>query len=65
MPEPLEYGGGSPVAEPDGFRDEEPKENTAGTLTEGKEKVEGGVASDGGGPEPGAAGAGASSFCGA
>lgn len=65
-PEPLEYGGGSPGTEADDFKDEEPKENTAGAPpAEGKEKVEGGAASDEGGPETGAAGAGVSSFCGA
>lgn len=66
VPEALEYGGGSPGAEPDGFIDAEPKENTEVAPTaEGKEKVEWGAASDEGGPEAGAAGAGASSFCGA
>lgn len=66
LSEPLEYGGGSPVTEPDDFKDEEPKENTAGAPTaEGKEKVEVGAASDEGATETGAAAAEASSFCGA
>jgi len=65
-PEPLAYGGGSPGTEADDFKEEEPKENSAGAPTaEGKEKVEGAAASDEGGPGTGAAGAGASSFCGA
>lgn len=42
--EALGYGGGSPVTEPDDFKDEEPKENTA----EGKDKAgEGAADSDG------------------
>lgn len=59
--EPLEPGGASPGTEPEDFKDEEPKENTA----EGKEKVEVGAACDEGRTEAGAAAAGTSSFFGA
>ena len=59
--EPLELGGASPGTEPEDFKDEEPKENTA----EGKEKVEVGAACDEGRTEAGAVAAGMSSFCGA
>lgn len=47
--EALGYGGGSPVTEPDGFKDEDPKEKTAGAPTaEGKDKAgEGAADSDG------------------
>lgn len=66
LSEALEHGGASPVTEPDDFKDEEPKENTAGAPTaEGKEKVEVGAAGDEGRTEAGATAAAASSFCGA
>lgn len=61
--EPLGYGGGSPVTEPDDFKDEETKENMAGAPTaEGKEKVEVAAAGREGGTETGAAED--SGFCG-
>lgn len=59
--EPLELRGASPGTEPEDFKDEEPKENTA----EGREKVEVGAACDEGRTEAGATAAGTSGFCGA
>ena len=50
-----------PGTEPEDFKDEEPKENTA----EGREKVEVGAACDEGRTEAGATAAGTSGFCGA
>lgn len=65
LSEPLEYGGGSPVTEPEDFKDEEPKENTAGVPpTAGREKVVDAADNDGG-TETGAVAAETSSFCGA
>lgn len=66
LSEPLEYGGGSPVTEPEDFKEEEPKENTAGVPpTAGREKVEVDAADNDGGTETGAVAAETSSFCGA
>lgn len=66
LSEPLGYGGGSPVTEAEDFKDEEPKENTAGVApAEGTGKVAMGVAGSTDGREAGAAAAETSSFCGA
>lgn len=66
LSEPLGYGGGSPVTEAEDFKDEEPKENTAGAApAEGTGKVAMGVAGSTDGREAGAGAAEASSFCGA
>lgn len=66
LSEPLEYGGGSPVTEADDFKDEDPKENTAGAPPAGgKGKAEMGAAGDEDGREAGATAAEASGFCGA
>lgn len=62
--EPLGYGGGSPAADPDDFKDEEPKEKPAEAPTAGgREKAVVGAAGREGGTETGAV-AEASGFCG-